>query len=186
MKDGKVEIVDEVLDIKQTNGAVIWFNKKLFAPVSIEYTVTIVDDNCLYDRVADMNCFWMANDPKSEFDFFKYTKERKGVFSSYFSHTLYYVGQGGHNNTKTRFRKYMGNGKRPLKSEHDLSDSLYRILPNKKNRIKIIVSHNRTQYYCNDNLIYNVVDDSLYGSGYFGIRSYKNHMKVDNVVISTF
>lgn len=180
MEDGTVGIDNEQLDISQGNGAVIWFKHKLQAPITIEYDITVVDQGGKYDRVADMNCFWMANDPASKNDFFKNSKQRGGVFSNYFSHSLYYVGIGGHNNTKTRFRRYSGDGERPLKPEHDLSNPKYLIKSNNKNHIKIIINNNTTQFYRNNILVYNVEDSNPYVSGYFGIRSFKNHLLVDD------
>ncbi|TVZ55638.1 hypothetical protein OD91_0895 [Lutibacter sp. Hel_I_33_5] len=184
MKDGTVKILDNKLDISQGNGAVIWFKEKLTVPITISYEVTIIDKGNKHDRIADMNCFWMANDPENPNDFFKNSEKRGGVFKEYFSHSLYYVGMGGHNNTKTRFRKYFGNGDRPLKPEHDLTDSKFLITPNKKNKIKIVVTKENTQFYCNDLLIYNIKEDTIYTSGYFGFRSYKNHQRIDNFKVT--
>lgn len=184
MEDGTVQIDNDALEISQGNGAVVWFKKKLEAPVTIQYEITVIYQGGSHDRIADMNCFWMANDPNSKDDFFKYSSERSGIFSAYFTHSLYYVGQGAHNNTKTRYRKYTGNGERPLEPQHDLSDPAYLITANKKNNIKIKVSNNRTQYFCNELLIYDIMDNNTYTSGYFGIRSYKNHMRMDNLVIT--
>ncbi|WP_298363867.1 DUF6250 domain-containing protein [uncultured Lutibacter sp.] len=183
MEDGFVEIKNKQLEISQGNGAVVWFKHKLQAPLTIEYNITVVDNGGKHDRVADMNCFWMANDP-TNIDFFKNSEQRGGVFSNYFPLSLYYVGYGGHNNTKTRFRKHFGNGDRPLKPEHDLNNPNFLITPNKVNHIKIVVTENSTQYFCNNNLVYNIEDKNLYRSGYFGFRSYKNHLLIDNFNIT--
>jgi hypothetical protein len=90
---------------------------------------------------------------------------------------------GGHDNTKTRFRKYLGNGERPLEPQHDLDDAKYLIIPNKKNKIRIIATKESSQFYCNDSLIFDISIGNQYTSGYFGIRSYKNHLRVDNFKI---
>lgn len=184
MENGEVKIVDGKMDISQGNGAVVWFKNELKAPITITYDAEVVYKNGVNDRVADLNCFWMASDPNSPNKFFKNSKERSGVFNTYFSHKLYYVGQGAHNNTKTRFRKYLGNGERPLNPNHDLTEKIYMITPNKKNKIKIISNKNYTQYYCNGLLIFNISQDSIYTSGYFGIRSFKNHIIIDNFKVT--
>lgn len=180
MEDGFVKITNNQLEISQGNGSVVWFKHKLKAPVTIEYDITVIDKGGKHDRVSDMNCFWMANDPTSSNNFFKNAEQRGGLFSNYFPLSLYYVGYGGHNNTKTRFRKHLGNGERPLKPEHDLEDPNFLIIPNKVNHLQIVITENSTQYYCNKKLVYNIEDENLYSSGYFGLRSYKTHVVVDN------
>jgi hypothetical protein len=184
MPDGVVDIKNGHMNISQQNGAVVWFKKKLKAPVVIEYDITVVDKGGKNDRVADMNCFWMANDPKHPSDFFKNSKQRSGKFSSYFPLSLYYVGYGGHNNTKTRYRKHLGNGQRDLLPEHDLTDDAFRIVPNKKNKVRIEVDANGTQFFCNNKLVYDIADPNAYLDGYFGIRSYKNHLLIDNFLVT--
>lgn len=132
-----------------------------------------------------MNCFWLATDPKNPDNFFAKPSIRNGKFGTYDGLKLYYVGLGGHHNTKTRFRRYTGNGDKPLLPEHDLSDQIFLITPNKKNQIKIIVYENHIQYYRNEELIYDFYDEEPYSSGYFGIRTVNNHMSVDNFKIYT-
>lgn len=105
---------------------------------------------------------------------------RAGKFSQYDSLKLYYVGLGGHNNTKTRFRRYTGNGQKPLLPAHDLSDEAYLIVPNVPNRIRIIVYNSTIQYWRNDQLIFDVHDASPYDSGYFAVRTVNNHLIIDD------
>jgi hypothetical protein len=90
------------------------------------------------------------------------------------------VGLGGHTNTKTRFRRYAGNGQKPLLPEHDLSDEVYLIVPNVPNRIRIMVYNTTIQYWRNEQLIFNVYDSSPHDSGYFAFRTVNNHLIVDN------
>jgi hypothetical protein len=182
MPNGVGDIENGQMHISQENGAVVWFKEKLPAPVVITYNVTMVDKGGKNDRVADMNCFWMANDPQNPSDFFKNSKQRGGKFSSYFPLSLHYVGYGGHNNTKTRYRKHLGNGQRDLLPEHDLSDKAFTIIPNKQNTIRIEVDENSTQFFCNNKLVYDI--SGAYQTGYFGIRSYKNHMLIDNFLVT--
>lgn len=172
-KNGNMEITD-------VSGCTVWFNKKLNAPLLIEYDAVVVDDGGPQDRVSDLNCFWLATDPDNPKDFFTTSKGRKGKFKNYDGLQLYYVGLGGHHNTKTRYRRYTGTGDKPLLAEHDLSDPEYLILPNTVNHIKIVVFHNSVQYYRNDKLIFDFYDTAPYNSGYFGIRTVNNHMSVDN------
>lgn len=177
---GTVAVKDGQMDIDDFSGCTVWFNEKLQAPLMIEYEAVVVSANGPNDRVSDLNCFWLAKDIHSPNDFFKNSESRNGKFQNYHDMQLYYVGLGGHDNTKTRFRRYAGGGDRPCLPEHDMSDKQYLITPNALNRIRIVVYNNRIQYYRNDQLIYDFRDESPYTSGYFGIRTFKNHMTVDN------
>ncbi|MGS0527243.1 DUF6250 domain-containing protein [Zobellia nedashkovskayae] len=66
---------------------------------------------------------------------------------------LYYMGVGGHDNTKTRFRRYSGDGERPLLPQNDLSKEKYLITPNTLTQIKIIAYNGIIKYYRDGNLI---------------------------------
>lgn len=169
---------NNTLEIIDAKGCSIWFKNKLTGNIKIKYEVTIIDEGGKYDRVSDMNCLWMANDPKNPNDFFKESKNRAGRFPNYHHFTAYYVGYGGHHNTKTRFRRYNGNINRPLLPEHDLSDKKFMITANKKMQIEIVVKDNFTTYARDGEIIYKVNDTEPYKSGYFGFRTVNNHMLI--------
>ncbi len=170
---GKMEIID-------ANGCTVWFKNKLEGNVKIEYDITNIDNNGPYDRVSDMNCFWMANDPKNPDDFFKDSEHRAGHFPNYHHLKLYYVGYGGHNNSKTRFRRYDGNIDRPLLPEHDLTDKKFMIVANKKMHIEILVKDGYTSFKRDGKIIFEINDKEPYTSGYFGFRTVENHMIIEN------
>ncbi len=177
---GQTIFSNEGLEVIDADGCTIWFKNPLEAPVKISYDITIIDQGGQYDRVSDMNCLWMANDPRNPDDFFKASRERAGHFPNYHHFTGYYVGYGGHHNGKTRFRRYNGNVDRPLLPEHDLSDKQFMITANKKMRIEIIVKDTFTSYSRDGELIYEVNDSQPYTKGYFGFRTVNNHMKIEN------
>lgn len=181
---GKIEFENNVLEITDAKGCTVWFKHKLEGPITIEYDATVIDENGEFDRVSDLNCFWMANDPKSPDDFFKNSKERQGKFTNYHELTQYYVGYGGHNNSKTRFRRYDGNLERPLLPEHDLNDKKFMIVPNTKIHISLKVHNNKVTYSRNNEIIFELDDQNPYLSGYFGIRTVNNHMKIENLKIT--
>lgn len=181
---GKVEFNNKAMEITDAKGCTVWFKHKLKAPIQIEYDVIVIDRKGQFDRVSDLNCFWMANDPKNPTDFFKESKNRKGFFPNYHELTMYYVGYGGHNNSKTRFRRYDGNYERPLLAEHDLSAKKFMIVPNKKMHITLIVNKNHVQYIRDEEVIFEYQDENPYSNGYFGIRTVENHMKIENLKIS--
>ncbi|NKI27370.1 hypothetical protein HCG49_12440 [Arenibacter sp. 6A1] len=178
--NGRTIFSDKGIEVIDAKGCTIWFKNPLLAPVKISYDITIIDQGGIYDRVSDMNCLWMANDPKNPDDFFKDSKNRAGHFPNYHHFTSYYVGYGGHHNTKTRFRRYNGNVDRPLLPEHDLSDKKFMIIANKKMRIEIIVNDNFTSYSRDGEVIYEVKDPQPYTRGYFGFRTVNNHMRIEN------
>lgn len=178
--DGKVIFANQSIEVIDAKGCTIWFKNKIDAPVKIAYDITIIDEGGQYDRVSDMNCLWMANDPRNPDDFFKDSEQRAGHFPNYHHFTAYYVGYGGHHNSKTRFRRYDGNVDRPLLPEHDLSDQQFMITANKKMHIEIVVKDNMTSYSRDGELIYKVDDSNPYYSGYFGFRTVNNHMKIEN------
>ena len=182
---GKVEFSNNIMEITDAKGCTVWFKHKLTAPIQIEYDVTVIDKKGPFDRVSDLNCFWMANDPKNPNDFFKESKNRQGFFPNYHELTLYYVGYGGHNNSKTRFRRYDGNFDRPLLPEHDLSDRKFMIVPNKKMHITLIVNKKQVQYRRDEEVVFVYKDEKPYSNGYFGIRTVENHMKIENLKISS-
>ena len=175
----EVSIVDGALDIDASGGATIWFKEKLKAPLEIKYTVVVVDKSGKNDRVSDLNCFWMANDPRCEEAIFSCPDSlRRGKFSHYHQLKTYYVGYGGHNNSKTRFRRYLGTGDRPLLPEHDLG-APHLIVPNQELKVQIIVLNNRTTYSINGQTIFDFYDnDDPYEEGWFAFRTVRNHMQI--------
>ena len=180
MPEGTVEVKNSKLEINDVSGCTVWLKQKFEGPIVIEYDVFVIQDGGANDRVSDLNCFWMANDPENPTNLFANSDKRGGKFSNYDSLKLYYMGLGGNHNKTTRFRRYVGNGERPLLPEHDLSDSKFMLEPNKTYHIKIIANHGIVQYYRDNQLVSDFVDANPYTSGYFGFRTVKNHMTADN------
>lgn len=183
-RGGTVTFNDGVMEITDANGCTVWLKHKLESPVKIEYDATVIDQGGSFDRVSDLNCFWMATDSGNPGDFFASSEERAGKFPNYHSLELYYVGYGGHNNTKTRFRRYDGNMDRPLLPEHDLSEKKFMIKPNSKTHIILIADGNQISYTRNGEVIFSIYDEKPYTEGYFGIRTVNNHLKIENLKIS--
>lgn len=172
-KDGKLEVND-------WRGCTVWFKEKLSGPIMIEYEAYIIKVDGEFDRASDLNCFWMATDSQNPDNLFAKSEFRNGRFPNYDSLNLYYAGMGGHFNSKTRFRRYTGNGEKPLLPEHDLTDSVYLITPNTTKRIRLIAFEGVIQYYRNDTLIFDYRDSDPYTEGHFGLRTVHNHMTLDN------
>ncbi len=177
---GKVDIGNGKMEIIDVKGCTVWFKQKLAGNIKIQFDVTVIANNGPYDRVSDMNCFWMANDPDHPNDFFKESKKRAGFFPNYHHFKLYYVGYGGHDNTKTRFRRYDGNIDRPLLPENDLTDKKFMITANKKMHIEILVNGKQTSYSRDGVVIFDINDPEPYTEGYVGFRTVENHEIIEN------
>lgn len=180
MPGGSVEVKNSKLEINDVGGCTVWLKEKFTGSILIEYDVFLIQNGGLNDRVSDLNCFWMASDPKHKDNLFVDSKSRGGKFTNYNGLQLYYMGVGGNDNRTTRFRRYVGNGERPLLPEHDLSDSKFMLEPNKAYHIKLIAHHGTIQYYRDNVLLAELKDSNPYTSGHFGFRTVKNHMTADN------
>jgi hypothetical protein len=111
---GTVTIRDDTLVIDDAGGCTVWYKPKLTAPVVIRYEARVLSSG----RVSDLNCFWMASDPRRE-DLLAAGHGRDGKFATYDPLRTYYVGYGANDNTTTRFRRYDGSGARPLLFSRD-------------------------------------------------------------------
>jgi hypothetical protein len=175
-----VFVNDGRMEVEVGCGCTVWFNEKLTGPVMIEYDVVVIDNVGAFDRVSDLNCFWMATDPQYPDDMFKQSEFRSGDFSNYTPLSLYYVGYGGNKNKTTRFRRYDGEGNRPLLEKNDLRDPEYLIKANETYKIRLIAYDGIVQYYRNGELIFDFFDPNPFTSGYFGLRTVRNHLSLGN------
>lgn len=179
----RVEIINQELDIDVFKGATIWLKKKFEGDIMIQYDALVIQKGGANDRVSDLNCFWMATDPRNPDDIFDSPRKPSGMFHDYDTLQLYYVGMGGHNNTKTRFRRYSGDGKKPLRPQDDLSSANVLIKANHTYNIQLIALNKTIQFIIDGEVIYDFVDPSPYREGWFAIRTISNHMVIDNVKV---
>ncbi len=176
---GTTRLVDGKLDLDDAGGCTVWFKPKLKGPILIEYEATMIQQNGPNDRVSDLNCFWMASDPKHPDDIFISSRERGGDFKKYDALRLYYVGNGANENKTTRFRRYAGDGSKPLLPEHDLKDAKLMNVPNRTLKIQLIADGNRIQYLRDGEVIFDFTDKEPFREGWFGFRTVRNHMRLD-------
>lgn len=176
---GTTRLVDGKLDLDDAGGCTVWFKPKLKGPILIEYEATMIQQNGPNDRVSDLNCFWMASDPKHPDDIFISSRERGGDFKKYDALRLYYVGYGANENKTTRFRRYAGDGSKPLLPEHDLKDAKLMNVPNRTLKIQLIADGNRIQYLRDGEVIFDFTDKEPFREGWFGFRTVRNHMRLD-------
>jgi len=172
---------DSLLDLVAEKGLTLWYKKPFSGNLSISYEAYAVQQGGPYDRVSDLNCFWMAVDPCHPDDLFARKAFRQGVFGRYYSLVLYYLGYGGNQNTTTRFRKYDGKwaafteeSKRPpVLMEY--TDSAHLLKPNQWYQVKIIVQNGRIQYWMNGERLVDYMDSQPLTSGWFGFRTTQSH-----------
>jgi hypothetical protein len=178
--DSTTRLIDGKLDIDDDKGCTVWFKERLSGPLVIEYDATMIKRGGRNDRVSDLNCFWMAIDPAHPDDLFAGSKERGGKFPKYDALRLYYVGYGANENKTTRFRRYPGDGTKPLLPEHDLSAPSLMNVANKTVHIQVIADHGRIQFLRDGEMVINFQDRAPFESGWFGFRTVRNHMQIDN------
>ena len=185
-----VEIKDSVLEVTATNGITLWLDQEIESPAKIEFEAKVIHHNGKFDRVSDLNCFWMANDPQHPNDFFARSTWRHGTFGNYYSLSQYYVGYGGNNNSTTRFRKYDGNfdafAKEKIRPKviQEFTDAENLITPNHWYKIQITTIDNLVKYQIDDRLLIEFNDENPYTKGYFGLRTVKNHIQYKNVKVT--
>jgi len=180
---GTVTTKDGSLVIQDAGGCTVWLREKLTAPVEISYDVTVVSQGGPHDRVSDLNCFWMAVDPRSSAAPFAAGQARTGKFSDYNSLHTYYVGYGGNNNSTTRFRRYDGNAERPLLPEHDLRDPKVLLQGNKTYRIRLVARDGVAEFWRDGERIFSFRDPAPLAGGWFALRTVRSHLVVKNLVI---
>jgi hypothetical protein len=179
---GSVGVKDGRLEIDVPAGCTIWFKLRLDGPVMIAYDATVVSAGGPNDRVSDLNCFWMARDARSPDDLF--ARKRSGRFADYNPLLTYYVGQGGNGNTTTRFRRYVGDQvNRPLLPEHDKRDPADLLTANVKQTIQLIACGSIVQYYRDGKRVFELNDPHPYTSGWFALRTTKNHMTIERFCV---
>jgi len=187
---GRVRVRDGALVIEDVGGCTVWYRHKLRAPVEITYEAQVVMQDSPFDRLSDLNCFWMANTAHRADDFFATHPTRSGTFGDYDTLTTYYVGYGGNANTTTRFRRYDGTGARPLLAEHDLSDTgrdpSVLLLPNHVYQIRLVTDANgRIEYWRDGECLFTYDDPEPLREGYFGIRTVNSHLVIRNLRVQS-
>ena len=173
----RVKTQNGILTIDTKDGVTIWLRKKLEGNFEIEYTREVKVDGGPNDRLSDLNQFWLAG-TRDDSPFFV---QRSGRFDEYDRLRLYYVGMGGHDNTKTRFRRYDGKGGKPIIKE--FSDKKHLLQANKPYNIRIVVRDGTSSFYVDDELYFSFRDPEAFKEGYFGFRSIDSRQTITEFVV---
>ncbi|MGV3604419.1 MAG: DUF6250 domain-containing protein [Dyadobacter fermentans] len=158
-------------------GVTVWFKSKLEGNIRIEYDWTVLVDSGRNDRLSDLNQFWMATNPRNADLFAPNAPARSGSFAEYDSLSLYYVGFGGNTNTTTRFRKYHGDGTKPLLKEQ--LDAPHLLKPNHTYHIVVTVKDGRTTFSADGKVLFDWTDPAPLTAGWFGFRSTQARHAID-------
>jgi hypothetical protein len=184
MSGGKVYTSGDALVIEDSGGCTVWWRTKLTAPVEITYDITPVSRGGPHDRVSDVNCFWMANDAKAPDGCpFAAGHGRSGKFADYDSLQTYYVGMGGNTNSTTRFRRYEGNGAKPLDPKYDLRSPDVLLEPNHTYHIRVVARDGVAEYWRDGVKIFSFQDPAPLTSGWFAFRTVKSHLEIRDFAV---
>ncbi len=176
---GTVATQDGRLIIQDAGGCTLWFRRKLVAPVAISYTATV----SAKPRLSDLNCFWMATDPSRPGDLLAPGHVRDCRFAAYDSLRTYYVGYGGNDNTTTRFRRYAGDGTRPLLPGYDLKVKDVLLVPDRPYRITLVAVNGRVQFRRDGKVIFEFHDPSPLTEGWFGFRTVQSRIEIQDFAV---
>ena len=179
---GTVRVEHGRLVIADAAGCTVWFRPRLTAPVVITYEAKLSPAS----RVSDLNCFWMAREAAhSDEPPYARAHARDGRFAAYDSLLTYYVGYGGNTNSTTRFRRYDGQGARPLRAEHDLRDPRFLLIAGHTYRITLTVTAGgHVQFLRDGEVVFDFHDPQPLTSGWFAFRTVHSQMEVAHFRVS--
>jgi hypothetical protein len=92
---------------------------------------------------------------------------------------LYYVGYGGNNNTTTRFRRYAGDGSKPLLPKNDLQEAKF-LLVGDHTYITLVTAGGRTQFIRDGEVIFDFDDPEPLFEGWFAFRTVNSYIEIGN------
>lgn len=184
--DYKVSFIGgDTCEIMSPKGLTLWRKEKMTGGMTIEYDACVMDEGRPGDRLSDLNCFWMAQDPKFD-DIRARMTWRNGIFLRCYTLRMYYMGYGGNNNSTTRFRRYDGDeagvtdsAKRP-RVLREYTDARHLLRPNHWYHIRLRNIGNRVQYFIDGQLLVDYTDDNPLKSGWFGFRTTQSRTRMAN------
>ena len=176
----------DTADIISPQGTTLWWKEKMKGNVVIEYDARVVVEDGQseeWNRLSDLNCFWMASDPKAS-DVFARMKQRGGKFVNTYNLQLYYLGFGGNYNKTTRFRRYTGDARavedatfRPAILK-EYADTPHLLKPNHWYHIKLECRDGRVKYWIDGECLVNYCDPHPLTEGWFGFRTTLSHTQL--------
>mgnify|MGYP002622660533 CR=1 FL=1 len=181
-----LQYVGDTIEIVAPKGLTLWNEKTFCAPITFEYEAKVVYEN-EGDRLSDLNCFWMASDPRCGGDALRDTATRRGNFNKTYALQLYYVGYGGNSNKTTRFRRYNADVRGIVDKQFrpqiltEYTDSAHLLVANHWYKIRIESrADGRNLYFVNNEKLVDYVDSVPLKEGLFGLRTTHSHVKFRN------
>ena len=178
--DYRVTFSGDTCEITAPKGLTLWRKEKMRQDMTVEYDVYVTND-----RLSDMNCFWMASDPKAK-DIWAREKWRNGIFLRCYTLQMYYLGYGGNYNKTTRFRRYNGDeagvddaSKRPAILK-EYTDAAHLLKPDHWYHVKVESKQNHTRFFIDGECIVDYFDPQPLTSGWFGFRTTLSRTRITN------
>lgn len=187
--DYSVSFIGDTVELISPKGLTMWRRDKFSSDVIIEYDACIVNEGKECDRTSDLNCFWLASDPKAK-DVFQRMAWRGGVFLNSYSMSLYYMGYGGNYNGTTRFRRYEGNDKAITNANlrpailTEYTDSAHLLKPNHWYHIKLMQHNGRVMYFIDGKCLVSYLDPQPLTEGWFGFRTTWSRARMTNFKVT--
>lgn len=184
--DYQLNFRGDTCEILSPKGLTLWRKEKMRQGMTVEYDACVVDEGKAGDRLSDMNCFWMASDPKAK-DLWTRADWRSGIFTRCYTLQMYYLGYGGNHNSTTRFRRYDGDEagvedatKRPAILK-EYTDAEHLLKPNHWYHVKIeSMMTGHTRFYIDGACIVDYFDPQPLESGWFGFRTTLSRTRIAN------
>ncbi len=191
---------NDTLDITSPKGLSLWWDEIIEAPCVIEYRACVVDKGGPYDRLSDLNCFWMAKQASasateanaeqrlSQQSPLRGIIQRGGRFVESYRLQCYYLGYGGNYNSTTRFRRYDGDTLAITDPEHrpailcEFTDTPHLLRPNHWYDIRIEVTPEgegaRVRYSIDGENLVDYFDPQPLLRGWFAFRTTWSHTRL--------
>ena len=184
--DYKLSFLGDTCEILSPKGLTLWRREKFRKGMTVEYDACVMDEGKPGDRLSDMNCFWLASDPKAK-DIWARSGWRSGIFTRCYTLQMYYLGYGGNHNSTTRFRRYEANeegvenvDKRPAILK-EYTDKVHLLKPNHWYHIKIeSTAGGRTRFYIDGECLVDYLDPQPLETGWFGFRTTLSRTRITN------
>lgn len=187
--DTRVLLRGDTLDITSPKGLSLWWDEPVQAPCRIEYRACVVMGGGPFDRLSDLNCFWMASEPAPATHQLgsplSTLARRGGRFAESYRLQCYYLGFGGNYNSTTRFRRYDGDTlavgdparRPPIITEY--TDSAHLLRPNHWYAVRIeVTADGRVRYYIDDECLVDYLDPAPLRRGWFAFRTTWSHTRL--------
>lgn len=174
--DYKVTFHNDTCEIMSPKGLTLWRKEKLHEGQTVEYDACVKDEGKEGDRLSDLNCFFLANDPHAR-DIWARAQWRSGIFTRCYTLQTYYLGYGGNHNTTTRFRRYNGDEAGVEDADHrpailkEYTDGKHLLKANHWYHVKIESKMGHTRFFIDGECIVDYCDPQPLQEGWFGFRT---------------